>query len=158
MLPPPLIEQSTAKPVTKRTGLQVHAGPGRHQGDPREADLAEHGQSARAEQNGKKKEFLRALADERAELSFLLKQDDDDADLRRYSAASTRSALSCAAIPQSAASSAIDCPSHSGWLAVDATTTSSAATRPRPASPSAGSRGRKAPLRATAASTVLPAV
>ena len=49
-----------------------------------------HGQSARAEQNGKKKEFLRALADERAELSFLLKQDDDDADLRRYSAASTR--------------------------------------------------------------------
>ena len=48
------------------------------------------GQSARADQNGKKKEFLRALADERAELSFLLKQDDDVADLRRYSAASAR--------------------------------------------------------------------
>lgn len=47
--------------------------------------------SARADQNGKKKEFLRALADERAELSFLLKQDDDVADLRRYSAASARS-------------------------------------------------------------------
>ena len=49
------------------------------------------GQSARADQNGKKKEFLRALADERAELSFLLKQDDDVADLRRCSAASARS-------------------------------------------------------------------
>ena len=46
---------------------------------------------ARAEQNGKKKEFLRALADERAELSFLLKQEDDPADLRSYSAAAQRS-------------------------------------------------------------------
>ena len=47
--------------------------------------------SARADQNGKKKEFPRALADERAELSFLLKQEDDPADLRRYSAAALRS-------------------------------------------------------------------
>ena len=48
--------------------------------------------SARADQNGKKKEFLRALADERAELSFLLKQKDEEvADLRRYSADAQRS-------------------------------------------------------------------
>ena len=46
--------------------------------------------SVRAEQNGRKKEFLRALADEKAELSFLLKQEDDATDLRSYSAAAQK--------------------------------------------------------------------
>ena len=41
--------------------------------------------SLRAEQNGKKKEFLRALDDEKKELTFLLNQQDDDAtELRQY--------------------------------------------------------------------------
>ena len=41
--------------------------------------------SLRAEQNGRKKELLRALADEKAELAFLLKKPDEDAaDLREY--------------------------------------------------------------------------
>ena len=43
--------------------------------------------SLRAEQNGRIKELTRALADERAELAFLLKSPDEDAaDLRAYSA------------------------------------------------------------------------
>lgn len=60
--------------------------------------------SARAEQNGRKKEFLRALADEKAELSFLLKEQDDDAELRAY-AATARKALTdfLALLPKSAA-------------------------------------------------------
>ena len=48
--------------------------------------------SLRAEQNGRKKELLRALADEKAELTFLLKADDDPADLRSFAAAA-RTAL-----------------------------------------------------------------
>ena len=48
--------------------------------------------SLRAEQNGRKKELLRALADEKAELAFLLKADDDPADLRSFAAAA-RTAL-----------------------------------------------------------------
>ena len=48
--------------------------------------------SNRAEQNGRKKELMRALADEKAELAYLLKADDDPAELRAY-AASARKAL-----------------------------------------------------------------
>lgn len=53
----------------------------------------------RAEQNGKKREFLRALADERAELTFLIRQQkagsdaidgDDVSDLRAYSTTAQR--------------------------------------------------------------------
>lgn len=48
--------------------------------------------SRRAEQNGYKKEALRAIEDERAELRFLAKQPggEDGADLRRYSADARR--------------------------------------------------------------------
>ena len=46
--------------------------------------------SLRAEQNGKKKELLRALADEKAEIAYLLKADDDPAELRAYAAARAR--------------------------------------------------------------------
>jgi hypothetical protein len=49
--------------------------------------------SLRAEQNGRKKEFLRALADEKAELNYLLKSGDVDANELLAYAGTARKAL-----------------------------------------------------------------
>ena len=46
----------------------------------------------RAEQNGRKNEFMRALADEKAELAFLIEHPEEDsvADLRAYAASASK--------------------------------------------------------------------
>ena len=83
------VESKTFKDVAMDQSAFIVYYEERRYGDTR---LEPQTPSLRAEQNGKKKELLRALADEKAEIAYLLKADDDPAELRAY-AATARKAL-----------------------------------------------------------------